>query len=108
MINPWDAPPGFVPTIALEELPTRTYHNGKAVEALPIQQDVPMPDDPREPSSPLFAAARIMKVGESVAIPYDRKQKAANLERATKFQAEFKQRTVVENGVKMLRFWRIK
>lgn len=72
-----------------------------------IQSDVPLPENPWRPSGSVFRALARMQVGESFAVPY-RKRAASNLHtQAGRVFVRVATRTVVEDGERRVRVWRI-
>lgn len=77
------------------------YRDGKPYpEPIKIEHNVPIP--PRKGISLVADAARSMKIGDSIVMPYSRKPVAGNMEKVTGFK--FTQRREGGN----LRIWRIK
>lgn len=85
----------------------KVYKNGVLVPDLVVQirKDIPVPTE-RYNGAVLSATARKMEVGDSIDLPYSRKAYTSNMTKATGWK--FTQRTtVLSNGLKVIRVWRI-
>lgn len=79
------------------------YRDGKpCIEPIEIEHGIPIPEMAIRRSSPVTEAARKMKIGDSIMVPYSRGSIASMMVKATGFRF-----TQLRIGSK-LRIWRIK